>query len=140
MRALFLIQGEGRGHLTQALSLAQMLRIAGHEVLGAVVGVTAERDVPAFFSEAFSAPITPIFSPGLVYNAGTNALEPFKTTIQAIQNIRPLWKSLKQVHHIIETQRPDVVVNFYEMLGGLTYALLRPSVPMVCIAHQYMVF
>ena len=140
MRVLFLVQGEGRGHLTQALSLSQILRIAGHEVIGALVGVTPERNVPAFFSEAFTAPITPIFSPGLVYNTGTNELEPFKTTIQAIRAIRPFWQSLRQVSHLIETQRPDVVVNFYEMLGGMTYALLRPSVPMICIAHQYMAF
>jgi uncharacterized protein (TIGR00661 family) len=140
MRVLFLVQGEGRGHLTQALSLAQILQTAGHEVIGAMVGVTAERSVPAFFSEKFIAPITPVFSPGLVYNAGTNELQPFKTTIHAIRYVRPFWKSLKQVHKYIETERPDVVVNFYEMLGGLTYALLRPSVPMVCIAHQYLAF
>ncbi|RYF57625.1 MAG: glycosyl transferase, partial [Cytophagaceae bacterium] len=97
MRVLFLVQGEGRGHLTQALSLAQMLQMAGHEVTGAIVGVTAERTVPAFFSETFTAPITPVFSPGLVYNAGTNALEPFKTTVQAIRTMRPFWRSLKQV-------------------------------------------
>lgn len=140
MRVLFLIQGEGRGHLTQALSLAQILQTAGHTVIGAMVGVTPERGVPAFFSEKFTAPITPVFSPGLVYNAGTNELQPFKTTVQAIRYARPFWKSLKQVHKHIETERPDVVVNFYEMLGGLTYALLRPSVPMVCIAHQYLAF
>ncbi len=140
MRVLFLVQGEGRGHLTQALSLAQILHMAGHEVIGALVGVTAERSVPSFFSEAFTAPITPVFSPGLVYNAGTNELLPFKTTMQAIRFARPFWRSLRQVRDVIETQRPDVVVNFYEMLGGLTYALLRPSVPMVCIAHQYLAF
>ncbi|QMW02527.1 glycosyltransferase family protein [Spirosoma foliorum] len=140
MRVLFLVQGEGRGHLTQALSLAQILQMAGHDVIGAIVGVTADRDVPKFFSEKFSAPITPIFSPGLVYNAGTNALEPVKTTLQAIRYAKPFWRSLVQVRDIIETERPDVVVNFFEMLGGMTYALLRPSVPMVCIAHQYMAF
>lgn len=140
MRVLFIIQGEGRGHLTQALSLAQILRLAGHEVVEAIVGITAERGVPAFFSETFTAPITPVFSPGLVYNTGTNALEPTKTTVQAIRYARPFWRSLKQVRTIIDTQRPDVVVNFYEMLGGMTYALLRPSVPMICIAHQYMAF
>lgn len=140
MRVLFLVQGEGRGHLTQALSLAQILRSAGHEVIGALVGVNADRGVPAFFSEKFTAPITPIFSPGLVYNAGTNELEPIRTTVQAFRFARPLWRSLRQVRNVIETQRPDVVVNFYEMLGGITYALLRPSVPMICIAHQYLVF
>ncbi len=140
MRVLFLVQGEGRGHLTQALSLAQILHMAGHEVVGAIVGVTANRTVPAFFSEKFTAPIIPVFSPGLVYNAGTNALEPVKTTIQALRTIRPFWRSLKQVRDQIDTLRPDLVVNFYEMLGGMTYAFLRPSVPMVCIAHQYMAF
>lgn len=140
MRVLFLIQGEGRGHLTQALSLNQMLKQAGHDVVGAIVGITAERDVPTFFSSAFTAPITPVFSPGLVYNTRTNALEPFKTTLKAIRTVRPFWRSLKQVRDMIETEQPDVVVNFYEMLGGMTYALLRPSVPMVCIAHQYMAF
>lgn len=140
MRILFLVQGEGRGHLTQALSLAQMLQTAGHEVVEAVVGVTSERGVPAFFSDAFTAPITPVFSPGLVYNAGTNELEPVKTTVQAIRYARPFWKSLRLVRDRITTLRPDVVVNFYEMLGGLTYLLLRPSVPMVCIAHQYFAF
>ncbi|MFD2938068.1 glycosyltransferase family protein [Spirosoma flavum] len=140
MRILFLVQGEGRGHLTQALSLAQILRIAGHEVIGAIVGITAERSVPAFFSEKFTAPILPVFSPGLVYNAGTNALEPFKTTLMAIRTIRPFWRSLRQVRDHIDAQRPDVVVNFFEMLGGMTYALLRPSAPMICIAHQYMAF
>lgn len=140
MRILFLVQGEGRGHLTQALSLSQIVQSAGHEVTGAIVGVTNERPVPAFFSEKFTAPITPIFSPGLVYNAGTNALEPLKTTINALRALRPFWQSLRQVRRIIDQHCPDVVVNFYEMLGGMTYALLRPSVPMVCIAHQYMAF
>lgn len=140
MRVLFLVQGEGRGHLTQALSLAQLLKIAGHEVIGALVGITADRDVPAFFSEKFTAPITPVFSPGLVYNAGTNELEPFKTTLKGIRYAKPFWRSLLKVRDIIETEQPDVVVNFFEMLGGMTYALLRPSVPMICIAHQYMAF
>lgn len=140
MRVLFLVQGEGRGHLTQALSLDQMLRTAGHDVIGAIVGVTAERSVPSFFSERFSAPITSVFSPGLVYNTGTNELEPFRTTVQAVRYLRPFWRSLRQVRDLIEIERPDVVVNFYEMLGGLTYVLLRPSAPMVCIAHQYMAF
>ena len=38
MKILFIIQGEGRGHLTQALSLRQMLQTEGHEVVGAMVG------------------------------------------------------------------------------------------------------
>ena len=140
MKVLFIVQGEGRGHLTQAISLAQILQAAGHDVVGALVGVTEHRAVPSFFSDAFTAPVTAVFSPGLVYNAGNNELEPVKTVLQAIKYTRPFWKSLSQVRQAIDEKRPDVVVNFYEMLGGLTYALLRPPVPMICIAHQYFAF
>ena len=140
MRILFLVQGEGRGHLTQALAFAQLVGTAGHEVVGALVGITSARAVPAFFSEAFTAPIIPLLSPGLVYHAQTNALRPFRTTLKALLDVRTYFKSMRQVADTIEDLRPDVVVNFYELLGGLTYALYRPAVPMICVAHQYLAF
>ena len=37
MKMLFIIQGEGRGHLTQALSLRQKLADEGHQVVGVLV-------------------------------------------------------------------------------------------------------
>ena len=38
MKMLFIIQGEGRGHLTQALSLRRKLADEGHQVVGVLVG------------------------------------------------------------------------------------------------------
>ncbi|RRB02697.1 glycosyltransferase family protein [Larkinella rosea] len=140
MRILFLVQGEGRGHLTQALSLAQLVETAGHEVIGALVGVTHNRPTPTFFSEQFPAPITPLPSPGLVYHTRTNALQPSKTTWKALLNARTYRRSIRQIRDVIESQKPDLVVNFYELLGGLTYGFYRPSVPMICVAHQYLAF
>lgn len=33
MKYMFIVQGEGRGHLTQALTLEERLRAEGHEVV-----------------------------------------------------------------------------------------------------------
>lgn len=49
MKVIFVIQGEGRGHLTQALALGQMLRHEGHEVVKVLVGKSKNRMIPAFF-------------------------------------------------------------------------------------------
>ena len=47
MKILFIIQGEGRGHLTQALSLRQKLMAEGHEIVGVLVGKSpAFADLP----------------------------------------------------------------------------------------------
>ena len=34
MKFLFIVQGEGRGHLTQAITLEEILRRNGHEEIG----------------------------------------------------------------------------------------------------------
>lgn len=136
MRVLFIVQGEGRGHLTQAISLAQILRSAGHEVVGAWVSVADGRPIVPFFAEQFTAPITPVEGPGLVYSAKTNALNLIETSRRTLTKLGCFRRSLRQLRDAIQTERPDLVVNFFELLGGLTYALYRPSVPMVCIAHQ----
>lgn len=79
MRIVFIVQGEGRGHLTQAIALEQLLLTAGHEVVGAWVSIAADRLVAPFFKEQFRAPITPVEAPGLVYCPKTNALNLVET-------------------------------------------------------------
>ena len=47
---MFIVQGEGRGHLTQAISLAAMLQRHGHEVAETLVGKSQAREVPDFWA------------------------------------------------------------------------------------------
>lgn len=49
MRFLFVVQGEGRGHFTQALVLSEILRNRGDQVIGVLVGKCRGRRLPAFF-------------------------------------------------------------------------------------------
>ena len=37
MKVLFIVQGEGRGHLTQAIAMERLLRRNGHEVAEVLV-------------------------------------------------------------------------------------------------------
>lgn len=140
MRVLFIVQGEGRGHLTQAISLAQLLRSAGHEIVGAWVNVAGEGAPPPFFTEQFPAPITPVAGPALVYHSVTNALDWKQTLWGVLRRAGRYLRSLRQLRDAIATEKPDVVVNFFELLAGLTYGLYRPRVPMVCVGHQCMAF
>ena len=49
MKILFIVQGEGRGHLTQAISMEKLLRSNGHEVVEVLVGKSESRRLPGFF-------------------------------------------------------------------------------------------
>ena len=48
MKVIFVIQGEGREHLTQALALKQMMEREGHEVVKMLVGKSKTRELPSF--------------------------------------------------------------------------------------------
>ena len=138
MRFLFVIQGEGRGHLTQAISLAQILQAAGHEVVRAVVGLAERRPIPAFFAEQFPAPYTPLATPEMIYSPITNHLRVGATVGRAFGQLGTFRKSMRQLNETIQREQPDLVVNFFELLCGLTYAFHKPSVPVVSVAHQFM--
>ena len=66
MKILFVIQGEGRGHLMQALSLRQKLEKEGHQVVGALVGKSPARHLPDFFTRRIGVPVYPFESPNFL--------------------------------------------------------------------------
>ncbi len=136
MRALFVIQGEGRGHMTQALALSELLEARGHAVCAALIGRGGGRKVPAFFTEGINAPVHFFVSPGFAYENGA---------VRLGQTVREgLRKSWVYAHHLqildqqITAYQPDVIVNFYEGMVGLYQLAFRSAVPVVCIGHQYM--
>ena len=56
-------------------------------------------------------------------------------------NVLRVPKFLRSMHYIqqvIRESEVDVVVNFYELLTGLTYLVYRPKAVLVCVAHQYL--
>lgn len=138
MKYLFIIQGEGRGHLTQAIALAEMLQKNNHQVVGALVGTADGEKIPSFFTEKFSAKSFAFASPCLVYCKKTKALDIYKTLTNTILKTKTYISSLRKIQTTFNQLKPDVIINFYDVLGGIHQFLFRPKVPMVCIAHQYL--
>ena len=66
MRFLFIIQGEGRGHFTQALALQQILQQKGDTLCAVLVGKSSHRQLPAFFTTKIDAPVYTFESPNFL--------------------------------------------------------------------------
>ena len=66
MKVLFIVQGEGRGHLTQAITLEEILRRNGHEVVEVLVGKSNTRRLPGFFNRSIQAPVKRFLSPNFL--------------------------------------------------------------------------
>lgn len=137
-RFLFIVQGEGRGHMTQAISLLEMLHSAGHEVVHVVVGRSSRRDLPTFFKNRIKAPVTGIASPNFVADKSNKSIKIGPTITHNLVHFTNYIKSLKELDKIVKTSNPDVIVNFYDFLGGLYNGLYKPRAEYVCIGHQYL--
>jgi len=137
MKYLFVVQGEGRGHFTQALSLKSTLERNGHQVVAVMVGGSAKRTLPLFFTEKIGSEIIQFQSPNFL---PTPKGKHSSLLISILYNLLLLPVYIRNVFTIRQTIRdkePDVVINFYELLCGATYGLFNPKPPMINVAHQY---
>lgn len=140
MRYLFIIQGEGRGHLTQALSLAGILRRQGHEVVGALVGKSPQRNLPAFFIEKIGAPVEVFESPQFAFDRQNRHIDMWRTLLTngLPARLAAYERSMQLLYRRITELAPDAIINFYELLASLTMRRYRLSTPMYGIGHQFL--
>lgn len=138
MKILFTIQGEGRGHLTQALSLKQKLLKEGHEVVGVLVGKNPTRVIPAFFVDKIGVPIYSFESPCFLPTAKNKQVCLVRSILYNLLRQHKYLGGIRLIRRMIKETDAEVVVNFYELLTGLSYLLFPPKVPMISIAHQYL--
>jgi uncharacterized protein (TIGR00661 family) len=134
----FFVQGEGRGHMTQALALKRILEEAGHEVVAAFMGENPDRPIPHFFRSQFSAPIHTYLAPVFVVDALNKGVRPWDSFFQALRRFPQYWAQGPVLHSDLTAYRPDLLVNFYDLIGGLYSAIFRPGVPVVAVGHQFL--
>lgn len=137
MKYLFVVQGEGRGHFTQALSLRNMLERNGHEVVAVMVGASAKRKLPDFFTNKINTEIIQFQSPNFLPTPKGKGSFLLASIIYNLVLLPVYISSLFTIRSVIKEKQPDVVINFYELLCGLTYGVFNPQTPMINVAHQY---
>ncbi|MEX0599242.1 MAG: glycosyltransferase family protein [Rhodothermales bacterium] len=138
MNLLFIVQGEGRGHMTQALALRAMLERAGHDVTRVLAGSVRHRELPDYFVEKIGAPVERFGSPGFSVGANHRSIRPIGTIVENVARAPEYGQALRQIDDAMAAVRPDLVVTFYEPMAGIYQTLYRPDVPFVAIGHQYM--
>ncbi len=136
-RAIFTVQGEGRGHLTQAITLQNILTEAGYEVCAVLVGTSSARKLPDFFHKQIKAPIINFSSPNFVMDSKMKSIRILPSITFNLKLMPLYFRNMRMIDRKLKELKPDLLINFYDPLIGMYYLLFNPTVPLVCIAHQY---
>jgi uncharacterized protein (TIGR00661 family) len=139
LKFLFIIQGEGRGHMTQAISMTQILSEMGHEVCAVCIGKSKRRAIPEFVSRNIHAPLYLFDSPNFVTDKSQKSIHLGKTIWRNLLKFRTFKNSLEQIDQLVKKHQPDVILNFYDILGGVYNSLYRPDCQFWVIGHQYLI-
>lgn len=129
LRVLFVVNGEGRGHLSQALALGELLLEAGHRVVGVMVGEHTHGSIPDFFREGFGVDPVSFAGPRLVPGPRGRSISRVLTFTHNVARVPRFVRSYARLRDTIRRTRPDVVVNFYDLLGGLAFSRDLPGGP-----------
>jgi uncharacterized protein (TIGR00661 family) len=138
MRFLFVVQGEGRGHMTQAIALSQMLAAEGHELCAVCVGRSKSRVLPRFFLDRIAAPILTYDSPNFKTDPERKGISLLGTAIDTIRRIPQFARGLNLLHETVKQHDPDIIVNFFDPLAAIYSVVRKPRPKMVCVGHQYL--
>lgn len=136
MRFMFVIQGEGRGHTTQAIALKQLLLREGHSICATFISGKSSRGISSLAKENFEDLVS-FDSPNFAYtNKGDFSWS--KTIKRVLFGVPSFLKAISLLRVAVSTFKPDVVVNFYEPMYGISNLLHRFPVRSVSIGHQFM--
>lgn len=138
MRFLFIIQGEGRGHMTQAIALAQLLDKMGHQLSAVCIGTSIRRSIPDFVKNAFTVPLHQFESPNFITDKKQKGIKIGKTITNNLVKTKDFISSMEKIHALVTEHEPDIILNFYDILGGLYNFLYRPKGQFWVIGHQYL--
>jgi hypothetical protein len=136
LNTVFVVQGEGRGHMTQALALAGFLRSAGHRVARVLLGTSPHRSVPDYFARRIDAPVETFDAPTLVPDRAGRGASSAATTRDVLVRAPAFVAAVRRIR--AATEGADVVVNFLDLMGGLSRLIPGAGTASVAIAHNYL--
>jgi len=137
MNYLFIIQGEGRGHLSQAIALKELLEKEGQFVKKAFIGSSPQREIPAYAKEVFGESLLHFRSPNFLKTHDKRGIKPGLSILSNFLLLPVFIHSIFILRREIRKKEYDRIVNFYDMIGGLASALSFSKKDTISISHHY---
>jgi uncharacterized protein (TIGR00661 family) len=131
------ILGEGRGHMTQAMAVKQIVERSGHQITSVVVGLGAQRQIPEFFASAMKMPVHRITTLDFSFKQNRGVSLP-KTVARVVRQAPAYLSSLRKIKAVVHESEPDLIINFFEPMTGIYALTSRKRPPVVSVAHQFM--
>ena len=136
-KCVFIVQGEGRGHMSQSMALKEQVEEAGYTVEAVYAGCRSRGSVPGYFSEFFKEKLKLFYSPYFLRTPNKKGIYVGRTLLfNLIRSIKYLLE-VRRIRNEINDLEPDVVFNFYDVVGALALKRVKPGIKRIGIGHHF---
>lgn len=137
MNFLFIIQGEGKGHWSQAIAMKQKLDSQGHRISAVLAGRSKQRVIPPYAGKAMGMKIQSFRSPNFIRTSDRKGIRPGLSILYNLA-ISPVFiLNIFRIRKQILRDDVDVVVNFYDMIAGLANFFIFKRKKFIVLSHHY---
>jgi uncharacterized protein (TIGR00661 family) len=136
-KCVFIVQGEGKGHMSQALALKEYLADAGHSIEAVFIGCNYPGPIPEYFKEAFQKNLACFHSPFFLRTPNKKGIYVGRTILFNLARSLIYMSEVNRLRKAITNLDPDVVFNFYDVIGALALRKVDPGIRRVGIGHHF---
>lgn len=123
--------------MSQALALREYLEEAGHSVDGVLLGTGTPERVPDYFREVFSDRLRIFRSPGLLRTPNKKGIYVVRTLFFNLLSAPGYLREVARIRREIRARKPDVIFNFYELIGALAMRKIDPAIRRIALGHHF---
>ncbi len=137
-KCVFIVQGEGRGHMSQSIALKEYLEKAGHLVEAVFMGTPNANSLPDYLRDHFPETIRTFQSPYFLGTPNRKGIYVGRTLLfNLLRSVIYLREALR-IRREIDLLEPEVVFNFYDLIGALALRKMKSSVQRIGIGHHFL--
>ena len=136
-KCVFIVQGEGRGHMSQSIAVNEYLEQAGHSVEAVFVGCNYPRPVPQYYKDIFKEKLSCFFSPFFLRTPNQKGIYIGRTILFNLVRSVIYFSEVRRIRREINATDPDYVFNFYDIIGALALRKIDPKIIRIGIGHHF---
>lgn len=137
MKVAIIIQGEGKGHFSQAMEAIQLLQAQGDEITGCYLGRSLFREMPAYFREASPLPLKTFLSPNFLRTPDRKGIHIFFSLLLNMLLTPVYLFEVVRLGIMLRRDGSDHVLNFYDPVGALSGKWMKRNSRRTVISHHF---
>ncbi len=136
-RCSIIIQGEGKGHFSQALTAIELLEKSKVEVRRVYLGKSFLRKTPAYFHSSLDVPVKVFYSPNFLRTPDRKGIRIIASILLNLI-ISPIYIfEATRIGWLMIGDKSSLVLNFYDPVGGLACKYWKKRANRIVLSHHF---